>query len=79
MGQYVRRQTEAITWIEAVNQQMSDHASNLGAAVNVQTFGKAGANPELEQSQSFRASPCACIKEYYVLTKRLSMRLSIQT
>ena len=42
---------------------MSDHASNLGAAVNVQTFGKAGANPELEQSQSFRASPCACIKE----------------
>ena len=52
-----------------MNQQMSDHASNLGAAVNAQAFDKAGANPELEQSQSFRASPCACIKEYYVPKK----------
>ena len=56
-----------------MNQQMSDHASNLGAAVNVQTFGNAGANLELEQSQSFKASPCACIKEYYVPIKRLSI------
>lgn len=53
---------------------MSDHASNLGAAVNAQAFGKAGAYPELEQSQSFRASPCACIMEYCIPKKRLSIQ-----
>ena len=56
-----------------MNQQMSDHASNLGAAVNAQAFGKVGANLELEQSQSFKASPRACIKGYYVPIKRLSI------